>query len=119
MPEPPELVIRQAAPEDNARCQAIAVAAWEPIYASSRAALGDEIYSHLQPDGLASKARQIAAAFAGRLEWVLVACDRAQGVVVGFATFRLDLERKIGEIGNNAVDPAWRGRGIGGALYER
>ena len=114
-----DLVIRPAAPEDSARCQEIAVAAWEPIYASSRAALGDEIFTQLHPDGLASKARQIAAAFAGRIEWILVASDRSSGQIVGFATFRLDHERKVGEIGNNAVDPACRGQGIGVALYER
>ena len=119
MAEGGTVAIRRAEPGDSARCEEIAVAAWEPIYASSRAALGDEIFGQLHPDGLASKSEQIAAAFAGRLEWVLVACDPDGGEVVGFATFRLDRERKVGEIGNNAVHPAWRGRGIAGALYER
>ena len=112
-------MVRRAEAGDSARCQEIAVAAWEPIYASSEAALGEEIFGQLHPDGLASKARQVAASFEGRLEWVLVACEGEGGPIVGFATFRLDRERKVGEIGNNAVDPAWRGRGIAGALYER
>ena len=118
-PAPPDILIRPATPEDSQRCQEIAVAAWTPIYASSRAALGDDIYTHLHPDGLASKARQIAAAFAAHLDHVLVACDPHTREVLGFATFRLDHERGVGEIGNNAVDPAHRGRGIAGALYER
>lgn len=113
------VVVRLAEAGDSERCQEIAVAAWEPIYASSGAALGEEIFGRLHPDGLASKARQIATAFEGRLEWVLVACEPERGEVVGFATFRLDLERRVGEIGNNAVDPGWRGKGIAGALYER
>jgi GNAT superfamily N-acetyltransferase len=119
--QPNDLVIRPALPEDNARCQEIAMAAWEPIYASSRAALGDAIFNQLHPDGLSSKARQIASAFHSRPDWILVALAHDQGAahIVGFATFRLDHERKVGEIGNNAVDPAWRGRGIAGALYER
>lgn len=112
------IFIRPATPEDSARCQQIAAAAWEPIYASSRAALGDDIYTQLHPDGLASKARQIAAAFAAHLDHILVACDPSTKEVLGFATFRLDHERKVGEIGNNAVDPACRGRGIGTQLYE-
>ena len=41
------------------------------------------------------------------------------GAVAGFATFRLDLEARVGEIGNNAVDPVWQGYGIATALYER
>ena len=114
-----DVLIRPAVPKDSARCQEIAVAAWTPIYAASRAALGDEIFSQLHPDGLASKARQIAAAFATHPDWILVACAPETGQVVGFCTFRLDAERKVGEIGNNAVDPAWRGRGIAGALYDR
>ena len=113
-----DILIRPATPQDHQRCQDIAVAAWTPIYASSRFALGDDIYTHLHPDGLASKARQIAAAFATHLDLILVACDPNSNDVLGFATFRLDHDRRVGEIGNNAVDPARRGRGIGAALYE-
>ena len=112
------VAIRPATPEDSQCCQEIAVAAWIPIYASSRAALGDDVYTHLHPDGLASKARQIAAAFVAHLDHILVASDPHTKEILGFATFRLDHERKVGEIGNNAVDPARRGRGIGATLYE-
>jgi ribosomal protein S18 acetylase RimI-like enzyme len=38
---------------------------------------------------------------------------------VGFVTFRLDREKLVGTIGNNAVDPAWQGRGIASAMYRR
>ena len=117
-PTSPDVLIRPATPEDDQRCQDIAVAAWTPIYASSRAALGEDIYTHLHPDGLASKARQIASAFAAHLDHILVACDPHTEEVLGFATFRLDHDRKVGEIGNNAVDPTRRGRGIGATLYQ-
>jgi len=41
------------------------------------------------------------------------------GAVVGFVTYTLDPEREVGEIRNNAVDPACHGQGIGTALYQR
>ena len=41
------------------------------------------------------------------------------GAIVGFVTYTLDREREVGEIRNNAVDPAFQGQGIGPALYRR
>jgi GNAT superfamily N-acetyltransferase len=37
--------------------------------------------------------------------------------VVGFVTFRCDQERRVGRVGNNAVDPGFQGRGIAPRLY--
>ena len=48
---------------------------------------------------------------------VLVA--RLDGEVVGFMTFDLDSDRKIGSIGYNAVDSRYRNRGIGTMLVKR
>jgi ribosomal protein S18 acetylase RimI-like enzyme len=109
-------VIRPATAADNRRCQEIAVAAWEPIYASHRALLGDAIFDHLYPNWRTSKAGQIASSFDRHPEWILVACSGP--TIVGFATFRLDPQTRVGEIGNNAVEPAWQGRGVGRALYD-
>lgn len=36
--------------------------------------------------------------------------------VVGYATFRIDKEDEMGYVNNNAVDPAFQGRGIGSAM---
>ena len=41
------------------------------------------------------------------------------GRAVGFATFHVNEETRIGTVGNNAVLPAYRGRGIGGLLHAR
>ena len=37
--------------------------------------------------------------------------------MVAFVTYRLDPQRRVGTIGNNAVDPGWQGRGIATTLY--
>jgi ribosomal protein S18 acetylase RimI-like enzyme len=39
------------------------------------------------------------------------------GQIVGYATYSLDDETKIGHVLNNAVDPSYQGRGIGSALH--
>jgi ribosomal protein S18 acetylase RimI-like enzyme len=118
-PEQPGIRFRQARPEDNQRCQQIAVAAWEPIYAGFRGMVGAAVYDHLYPDWPARKAGQIAASFERAPQHILVAEDEASGQVVGFVTYRLDPATCIGEIGNNAVDPPWQGRGLASAMYRR
>ena len=42
-----------------------------------------------------------------------------EGRIVGYATYNISLHRKIGTVGNNAVDPDFRNRGIGSALHRR
>ena len=44
--------------------------------------------------------------------------EAAEGQVVGFVTYQLDHDLRVGEIGNNAVDPAWQGHGIATRLYQ-
>ena len=36
--------------------------------------------------------------------------------VVGYATFSINKEDKVGYVGNNAVDPSFQGKGIGAAM---
>ncbi|MBI3972167.1 MAG: GNAT family N-acetyltransferase [Chloroflexi bacterium] len=137
--ELPGISVRPARAEDCARCQEIAVAAWAPILASYREMLGDSMFEHMHSGWQARKAGQIAAAFEQRLGWILVACadmvaptlvhgqqsrsstahEHGDCTIVGFVTYRLDEQARVGEIGNNAVDPAWQGRGIATALYEQ
>jgi len=111
-----DLTIRPACPGDLPRMKQIAVRAWEPIYAGYVARMGEELFSLLHPDGWQDeKAGQVADHFQEWPEWCLV--SELNGQVVGFITFVLKHAQKIGEIGNNAVDPDYQGRGIGSAQY--
>jgi ribosomal protein S18 acetylase RimI-like enzyme len=119
------VTIRAAEAGDSARCQEIAVAAWEPIHARRRELLGEAIYARLHSRWQEEKAGQIAASFERHLGWIAVATvpaaapasDAGGEEIAGFVTYRLDAAGLVGEIGNNAVDPAWQGRGIASALY--
>ncbi len=108
--------IREAQVSDLPRMREIATRAWEPIYQGFRERMDDELFSLLWPDGWQTgKAQQIADHFHRRPECCLVA--EVDGQVVGFLTFMLNSDTRIAEIGNNAVDPACQGQGIGSELY--
>ena len=95
----------------------IAIAAWEPIYASTRTMLGAELFEAVWPDWRADKSGQIEAACrAEHGARVLVA--ELDGRPVAFASFYLDPEKGIGTIGNNAVHPGQQGAGLGARMVE-
>ncbi len=121
------VIVRRATIRDCARCQEIAVAAWAPIYAERRRLIGDHLFALLHSRWHEDKASEIVRAFRREPLEILVAClaePAAQGgaqtageIIVGFVTYHIDEQRRIGTIGNNAVDPAYQGRGIAQALY--
>jgi len=90
--------------------------AWRDIYEMFREAYGDELFAMLVPRVATVKGDQIKSHCEAHPEWVYV-CEEA-GRIVGFVTFILNPENKIGEIGNNAVDPQCGLKGIGQQLYK-
>ena len=108
--------VRKYIPDDLADLEKIAVAAWEPVFASIREMLGDPIFTHLHPDWRQEKKQQIRQACKDKhAAAVLVAEIHNQ--IVGFATCYTKPQIKLGEIGNNAVHPDYQNRGIAQALY--
>jgi mannose-6-phosphate isomerase-like protein (cupin superfamily) len=63
------------------------------------------------------KRAELSRFYEAHPDWLLVA--ESEGRVVGFVTYTLDPIREVGEIRNNAVDPAFQGRGLGTALYRQ
>ena len=108
-------MIRPYAQDDLDTIADIGDRAWRGIYRMFRSAYGDELFAIMVSDEHTSKGEQIRAHCQRHPEWVFV-CEE-QGRIVGFATFRLYADEKIGEIGNNAVDPECGLKGIGQQLY--
>ena len=50
-------------------------------------------------------------------EWFRVVEDTETGHVVAFVTFRMQKDKGLGLIGNNAVAPEAQGKGIGTLMY--
>ncbi len=111
-----DILIRPAEAADQAVLQEIRQAAFEPVFASFRSILGDEIYARAQPDDDA-QAGLLASLLKAGSGWEVYAAEYAR-VLAGFVSVRLDRERRVGEIGLNAVRPEDQGKGIGTKMYE-
>ncbi|WP_233609707.1 GNAT family N-acetyltransferase [Corallococcus sp. AB049A] len=109
--------IRHAANADGMTLEDIRRAAFEPVFASFRSLLGDEIYELAQAKQDAVQADMLRGLIAPDSGWdVFVAVVQLH--VVGFVAVKVDPETLIGEIGLNAVHPAHAGHGVGTRLYE-
>ncbi len=89
----------------------IAVNAWAPIYAAYRKDMGADLFKIVHADWKIIKAQNIRKKAEKSPNEVFVSI--LDGKIAGFTTFSLDSVKRIGEIGNNAVDPEFQGSGIG------
>ena len=110
-------MIRRYKPEDLEKIMDIGNRAWREIYKMFREAYGDELFQIITPDEITSKGKQIKSHCERHPEWVFI-CEE-QGRIVGFVTFALDTDRKIGTIGNNGKDPDCGLKGIGQQIDQR
>ena len=96
--------IRHSTDDDKLRIHEIAVEAWTPIFDRYRMIAGDEMWNDV---------------WKGWEEgWFISAggiVTELDGEIVGFATWEVLVEDIFGELGGNAVDPKFQGRGIGTA----
>ena len=107
--------IRKAVPEDVDRILEITRIAWVDVSLSKlmedrHGIIGGRRWWTYKMD-------QLRARCAQNLSSIFVAVE--DGKVVGYATFGLDHASGVGHVTNNAVDPGYRGRGIGTALNRR
>jgi ribosomal protein S18 acetylase RimI-like enzyme len=101
---------------DLERALGICIAAFSRIHEGFAEALGQKVFAQQYGDWR----EQYAATFAqvddkDAVPTVYVA--ELDDAVVGFVFVRLDAKRKTGEIGLNAVMPAFQGRGIGKTMH--
>ncbi|ADH69595.1 MULTISPECIES: GNAT family N-acetyltransferase [Nocardiopsis] len=106
--------IRLFRESDREAVIALALRAWEPVHASLRRVLGEEVYPVLVPDWRRSQYDEVAGSVDAGDQRVWVA--EADGAVAGFATARMLPDDDMGEIHLLAVDPDHQGRGVGTAL---
>jgi len=110
-------VIRPYAEADHAATLAICVAAFAPVHAGFARVLGLHAFALQYADWRERYAATLAdIPKADTNTRVFVA--ELDGAIAGFVFAVLDAQRKTGEIGLNAVAPAFQRRGIGKAMYE-
>ena len=109
-------MVRRYNEKDLGRIIDIGNAAWREIYSMYHRCYGDELFGILMPDSENIKGRQIKEHASRHPENIFVCEEDSR--IVGFITFNLDYQRKIATVGNNAVDPAYRHKGIGQQMYE-
>jgi ribosomal protein S18 acetylase RimI-like enzyme len=106
-------IVRDHRPEEMARLQAIRAAAFAPIFAGFRTALGARVAEIALAGAEVEQEALLAGLATGEDAVVLVAAAQAP---LGFAGLRLDRAAGLGEIVLMAVDPGAQGRGVGARL---
>lgn len=98
-------------------CVGIAVNAWQGPYREYEEKLGKELFETIFSEWPEAKSEAMKPFFKGDSEkHAYIVLD--EGKIAGFITCRLDLNKKIGTICNNAVDPDFQGRGHGTRMYD-
>ena len=92
-------------------CRSLAVTAWEGIHDSYIEQIGRNLHDGAIPNWRADTQDAVEQLLSSGRGYVLL----ADGKVAGFIGYRAAGE--IGQISNNAVDPAYRGRGFAGRMH--
>ena len=89
-----------------------AVDAWEPVFASFKTLLGEEIFERLRPNWRQEQARLVRQTCQNTQKFNTFVAE-VDGKAVGFVAVILNKDTLIGEIDLLAVDPAYQGQNIG------
>lgn len=108
-------MIREFRKEDLEVIVDIGNRAWQRIYDMFYECYGEELFKIIVPDRMTEKGRQVRNHCVSHPDRVYV--YEENGKIAGFVTFSFDFEKKIGEIGNNAVDPDCGLKGVGQMMY--
>jgi ribosomal protein S18 acetylase RimI-like enzyme len=113
----PRITIRRSEAADLDAMHALRRRAYAPVWASFRELVGDELWDLALANSEAEQAALMETLHAGEAGQEMYVAE-AGGVIAGFVAVMLNAEQKLGEIGLNAVDPPFQGRGVGAQLYE-
>lgn len=107
--------IREFREEDLATIVEFSLRAWQPVFASLRDVLGDEIFLRLHPDWRVSQAEAVRSSCTDDQRDVFVAT--ARGRPVGFVAVALNaFHERMGAIDIIGVDPDFQRRGVSSRL---
>jgi ribosomal protein S18 acetylase RimI-like enzyme len=108
--------VRAYRSSDEEGVVALALRAWEPVFASMEEAMGHDIFVRQYPDWRLCQRQAVQRVL--RNEAMNVSVAVLEDRVVGFVASVLHVERGVGEIWMLAVDPQHQQRGIGTALTQ-
>jgi GNAT superfamily N-acetyltransferase len=110
-----ETVIREFREDDLGAIVEFSLRAWEPVFASVRQVLGDDIFLRLHPDWKKDQAEAMRSACTNEERDVFVAV--AAGQPVGFVAVALNaFHAGMGVIDIIGVDPDYQRRGVSSRL---
>lgn len=115
--EAQKLIMRVATAQDHQAAEVIRLAAFEPVFASFKHILGNEIYDLAQAAEDRAQEKMLAELLDEKSDWELYIAEY-DGEPVGFLSLKLDSATRVGEIGLNAVHPGSTGNGLGTQMYE-
>ena len=112
----PRIEMRPAVSDDFLQLEAVRQIAFTPIFDSFRSILGEQIYALAQAREDEAQGELLRSLLTTESEWEVYVVESGCAVV-GFISIQLNLETRVGEIGLNAIHPAYTGKGIGTAMY--
>ena len=112
-----KLTLRQSINSDLPKLETIRARAFAPIFGSFRKILGDEIYDIAQKSEDDKQCEQLSEMFSGTSKWIIFTA-LADEEISGFVSIQIDEASKVGEIGLNAIEPKFSGRGFGTQMFE-
>ncbi|HEX4046087.1 MAG TPA: GNAT family N-acetyltransferase [Gammaproteobacteria bacterium] len=114
---PENIIIRLFNDADLESVLELSQKAFMPVYESFRKVLGDAIYQLVYPNWIFSQGQYIKLICNGEDKKNIFVVEE-KSKIIGYISFFMNIVKKSGEIGINAVHPNHQKRGIGKMMYE-
>ena len=111
-----KIKLKTATKTDLSFLEQIRAKAFQPVFDSFRKILGNTIYETAQKSEDIAQKDYLESLFEEDSGWELWKVIHEE-TIVGFISIQTNDKTKVGEIGLNAVDPDYGGKGIGTEMY--